>query len=160
MLQLTQPGPRRSTSSSNLPAVAPSISPRLTQSSRSRFNLPLYMHIPPCRGGNLQRHRRKDKAAGTVVPRALHLHARSACLPCSFCTAQSRKSRLYSSSTERRNFWRFFFDPLTPPPKAGSIGRRHSSSQSLACKNDAHRTSSPGERYFFVLTLLTQHFGS
>jgi hypothetical protein len=42
------------------------------------------------------------------------------------------------------------FDPHTPPPSAGSIDRRHSSSQSLVCKNDAHRTSSPGGRYFFA----------
>lgn len=45
-----------------------------------------------------------------------------------------------------------FLRPALPPPNAGSIDQRHSSSQSLVCKNDAHRTSSPGERYFFAFS--------
>lgn len=149
---MLKPAPLRSTSSSSFAAVAPSINPRATQSSRSRFNLPLYIPATPSKsGGNLERWRRKDKREPEPSLGVPDAHAKTACLPCLFCTAQTRKSHLYSSSTERRNFWRFFFDPLTPPPKAGSIDQRHSSSQSLVCKNDAHRTSSPGERYFFVL---------
>jgi hypothetical protein len=78
----------------------------------------------------------------------VHSYARPACLSCHYCTAKTCMPHLYSFSTERRTFGAQTFDPHTPPPNAGSIDRRHSSSQSLVCKNDAHRTSSPGERYF------------
>ncbi|ATN34182.1 hypothetical protein ACO34A_10235 [Rhizobium sp. ACO-34A] len=36
-------------------------------------------------------------------------------------------------------------------PAQCRFDRRHSSSQSRVSQNDAHRTSSPGERYFFAL---------